>query len=97
MTNTATRVLSPREVFALGDLFNAITRNSFVRWMDEDGVIREGELRSTIRGKNNFAFPEFGTDVRDMWVWVTSNGMETSFSVEHAVKMLPEGGMVFER
>jgi hypothetical protein len=95
-TNTDTRVLSPGDVFSMGDLLNAITRKAHVRWMDDEGTIREGELRSLVVGQNNFAFAPFGTDVRDMWVWVTANGMETTFSVAHACKMIPEGGMVFE-
>lgn len=93
---TGTRVLSPRDAFAIGDLLNAVTRNAPVRWMDADGEIREGELRSLVKGYNNFGFADYGTDVRDMWVWVTAGGFETSFSVAYAITLIPEGGMVFE-
>lgn len=97
MTTTETRVLSPGDAISLGELLLKVTQKSFVRWMDTEGTIREGELRSLVVGQNNFAFAPFGTDVRDMWVWVTASGCETTFSVAHAVHCLQNGGMMFER
>lgn len=97
MTNTETRVLSPGDAMSLGELLIKVTQKSFVRWMDEEGTIREGEMRSLVAGPNNFAFAPFGTDVRDMYIWVTSGGFETTFSVAHGVSMFTEGGIMFER
>jgi hypothetical protein len=94
-TTNSTTVLSPGDAIALGDLLGAITRKERVRWMDATGVIREGELRSLVKGENDFGFAPFGTDVRDMWVWVTAGIGEATFSVTHAIKCLHEGGMVF--
>lgn len=87
------QVLSPGEAFALGDILNAITQKRKIRWLDQTGVVREGELRSLVKGGGSFAFAKFGTDVRDMHVWITMNGVETTESIQHLVKMLPEGGV----
>jgi hypothetical protein len=92
-TNGSTTVLSPGEAFALGDVLNAITQKRTIRWLDQEGTIRTGELRSLVRGPNDFASAQFGTDVRDMHVWITAGVVETTESVAHLVKMLPEGGM----
>lgn len=93
-TTTTTRVLSPGDAMVLGDVLNAITQKRKIRWMDQDGeTIRSGELRSLVRGNNDFALAEWGTDVRDMHVWITSGIGEVTESVEHLAKMLPEGGL----
>lgn len=91
-------VLTIADAFALGDLLTAISQKRRVRWLDsEDGTdIRSGELRSLVVGPNNFSFAPHGTDVRDMYVWVTGNGLESTFSVAHAMRMLPVGGMAFD-
>lgn len=85
--------LSPGVALALGDVLNAITQKRKIRWMDRNETIRTGELRSLVRGKDDFAFAEFGTDVRDMHVWITSSIGEVTESVSHLAKMLPEGGL----
>lgn len=93
-TTTTTRVLSPGEAMVLGDVLNAITQKRKIRWMGRDGeTIRSGELRSLVRGNNELVTPEWGTDVRDMWVWITTDVTEVTESVAHLVKMLPEGGL----
>lgn len=92
-TTTTVRVLSPGEAMALGDVLNAITQKRRIRWMDQGEVIRSGVLRSLVRGNNDFVIPEWGTDVRDMWVWITSGVGEVTESVEHLMAMVPEGGL----
>jgi hypothetical protein len=91
----STTVLSPGEAMALGDVLNAITQKRKIRWMDPDGeTIRSGEMRALVAGDNDFAQAPWGTDVRDMWVWVTMfPGVETTVSVAHLVAMVPEGGL----
>ncbi|MEB4210957.1 hypothetical protein [Mycobacterium sp. 94-17] len=91
-------VLSVGDAIALGDLLTAIQQKRSVRWVDsEDSTeIRSGELRSLVVGPNNFAFAPWGTDVRDMHVWVTSGGLERTFPVAHAIRMIPAGGMAFD-
>jgi hypothetical protein len=95
-SKTDTRVLSPGDAMALGDLLTAIGQKRKIRWMDQDGEIRTGELRSLVMGDNNFAMLPWGTDVRDAWVWVTANGFERTVPVAHFVTMLQEGGFVTE-
>lgn len=85
--------LSPGEAMALGDLLNAITQKRKIRWMDRSEVIRSGELRSLVRGENDFGFAPFGTDVRDMHVWISTGVGEVTESVGHLVTMLPQGGL----
>lgn len=85
--------LSPGVALALGDLLNAITQKRKIRWMDRSEVIRSGELRSLVRGENDFGFAPFGTDVRDMHVWISTGVGEVTESVGHLVTMLPQGGL----
>lgn len=97
-TETKTDVLSPGDAMALGDLLTAINAHKRVRWLAEDdqhGAPREGELRSLVVGPS-LAMAPWGTDVRDMHVWVSTGITETTFSVRWAMRMLPDGGMVFE-
>lgn len=89
----STKVLSPGEAFALGDVLGALTQKRKIRWMDRAGTIRTGELRSLVRGENDFAQAQWGTDVRDMWVWITAGVTEVTESVAHLVAMVPEGGL----
>lgn len=95
MSTTTKAVLSVGDAIALGDLITAIGAKKKVEWMDESGDIRKGELRSLVRNRNDFGFIMWGQDVRDAFIWITSNGFETTCSVVHAMKMLPEGGMIF--
>lgn len=90
----STAILSPGEAFALGDVLGALVAKRKIRWMDPDGqTVRTGEMRSLVRGENDFASAAWGTDVRDMWVWVTCGVTECTVSVAHLVAMVPEGGL----
>src|SRR5215212_4711494 len=90
-TKTTTSVLSTGEAIALGDLMTGLQQKLKIEWLGEDGEIRKGELRSLVRGPGNFDFLQWGTDVRDGYVWITANGMEHTESVRHLVTMLQEG------
>lgn len=88
------RVLSPGVAMALGDVLVAITAKRKIRWVDRDGVTRSGELRSLVAGEGDLSLPTWGTDVRDMWVWITAfPGVEFTESVAHLVAMIPQGGL----
>lgn len=89
----STTILSPGEAMALGEVLNAITQKRKIRWMDRSEVIRSGELRSLVAGENDLSLPEWGTDVRDMHVWISTGVSEVTESVSHLVAMLPEGGL----
>jgi hypothetical protein len=89
-----TEILTTAVAFALGDLLNDVTHKSHIRWMDADGVIRTGELRSIVRGPNNFASMPYGMDVRDAYVWITGSGVECTESIAHLVNMIQQGGYV---
>jgi len=93
-TKTTTSVLSTGEAIALGDLLTGLQQKLKIEWLDEYGDIRKGELRSLVKGPNNFDFLQWGTDVRDGYVWITANGMEHIESVRHLVTMLQEGGCI---
>lgn len=97
MTSTETRTLSPGNAMSLGDLLTRLCAKSFIRWMSEDGIIREGEMRSLVVGDNNFGFAPFGTDVRDMHVWITTVGCETTVPVAYLVGLFEQGGIMFEK
>jgi hypothetical protein len=97
MTSTEIRTLSPGDAMSLGELLIKVTQKSFIRWMAEDGVIREGEMRSLVVGENNFGFAPFGTDVRDMHIWITTGVCETTASVAYLVTLFEQGGIMFEK
>jgi hypothetical protein len=84
--------LTTAYAFALGELLNNISSKAKIRWMTSDSEIRTGELRSLVVGPNNFGMMPYGMDVRDAHVWITSNGMERTESVEHLVNMINQGG-----
>jgi hypothetical protein len=84
--------LTTAYAFALGELLNNISSKAKIRWMANDSDIRTGELRSLVVGPNNFGMMPYGTDVRDAYVWITSNGMERTESVEYLVSMIQQGG-----
>ena len=90
------KVLSPGEAMRIGDLLNSIAAKSKITWVREDGQICKGELRCLIQGKDSFAHAPWGTDVRDMWVWITSGGLEYTESVERLITLMEEGGFVTE-
>lgn len=77
---------------ALGDLLDNISTKAKVRWMDNGGVIREGELRSLVQGNMDFHMMPYGMDVRDASVWITFSGFETTETVEYLVDMIQRGG-----
>lgn len=84
--------LTTAYAFALGELLNNISSKGKIRWMDSSGEIRTGELRSLVNGPSSFGMMPYDMDVRDAHVWITSNGMERTESVEHLVEMIQQGG-----
>ena len=96
MTSTKIGVLTIPDAIALGTLLTAIQAKSKVRWLSEDGDILEGELRSIVKGSNNFDFMAWGTDIREGWVWITAKGFERTESVARLVELLQEGGFAVD-
>lgn len=91
-------ILSPGDAMSIGELLTAISAHKKVTWIaegDDCAPPKTGELRSLVIGPS-LAMAPWGTDVREMSVWVTAGIVETTFTVRHAMAMLPEGGMLFE-
>ena len=90
-------VLSVSDAIALGDLLDAIGSKKKITWLPCDGFTPvTGELRSLVRGPENYAMLPYGTDVRDAWVWITANGFERTESVRRLINLAQEGGCIYE-
>ena len=94
--NKMNKVLSPGDAMNLGDLLTAIAAKKTIKWLAGNGDIVTGELRSLVTGKDNFAMMAWGTDVRDAWVWITSNGFERTESVARLIELMEAGGCIFD-
>lgn len=90
--------LSLVDAINLGKVIHAVMNRRNVRWIDDDGDIREGVLRGFVRGATDFNFFHTGDgDIRDAYIWITSGGMERIITVRCAVDLERDGEIAFDK
>lgn len=79
-------VLTKRDVYALGKLVDWAQRGARVEYLSERNEVRTGVVRNFVNEQRNFLSEQ--DDVRDAFLWITTEGWEWFPTVREVVEML---------